>query len=66
MIQPQSKLEDLLLAITKSCETLIEQTHRESEGTLEFKMNKPRETFHFNPPIQIKGDWMVGLTSVEV
>ena len=29
-------------------------------------MTKPRETYHFNPPIQIKGDWMVGLTDLEV
>ena len=29
-------------------------------------MTKPRETFHFNPPIQIKRDWMIGLTDLEV
>ena len=29
-------------------------------------MIKPRETFHFKPPIQVKGDWMVGLTDLEV
>ena len=29
-------------------------------------MIKPRETFHFKPPIQIKGDWMIGLTDLEV
>ena len=29
-------------------------------------MIKPRETFHFKPPIQIKGDWMIGLTELEV
>ena len=29
-------------------------------------MVKPRETFHFKPPIQIKGDWMIGLTDLEV
>ena len=33
---------------------------------LEFKMVKPRETFHFNPPIQIKGDWTLGLVNSEV
>ena len=45
---------------------MIEQTHRKAEETLEFKLTKPRETFHFNPPIQIKGDWMIGLTSLEL
>ena len=29
-------------------------------------MNKPREMFHFKPPIQVKGDWMIGLTDLEV
>ena len=56
MIRPKNKTEDLLLSITKNCETLISQTHREAEETLEFKMFKPRETFHFKPPIQVKGD----------
>ena len=66
MIRPKNQTEDLLLSITKKCETLIEQTHRKAEETLEFKMNKSRETFHFKPPIQIKGDWMIGLTDLEV
>ena len=29
-------------------------------------MNKPRKTFHFKSPIEIKGDWMLGLTDIEV
>ena len=66
MIQPKNKTEDLLLSITKNCETLMEQTHRKAEETLEFKMIKPRETFHFKPPIHVKGDWMIGLTDLEV
>ena len=66
MIRPKNQTEDLLLSITKNCETLIEQTHRKPEETLEFKMTKPREIFHFKPPIQIKGDWMLGLTDLEV
>ena len=66
MIGPENETEDLLLSITKNCETLIEQTHRKAEETLEFKMNKSKETFHFKPPIQIKGDWMIGLTDLEV
>ena len=66
MVRPKNETEDLLLSITKNCEMLIEQTHRKAEETLEFKMIKPRETFHFKPPIQIKGDWMIGLTDLEV
>ena len=49
MIQPKNETEDLLLSITKNCEKLVEQTHRKPEETLEFKMLKPRESFHFNP-----------------
>ena len=66
MIQPKSQTEDLLLSITKNCETPIQQTHRKPEETLEFKMIKPIETFHFNPPIQVKEDWMLGLVDLEV
>ena len=66
MIRPKNETEDLLLSITKNCETLIEQTHRKAEETLEFKMNKSRETFHFSQPIQIQGNWMIGLTDLEV
>ena len=66
MIRPKNQTEDLLLSITKNCETLIEQTHTKPQETLEFKMTKPREIFNFKPPIQIKGDWMIGLTDLEV
>ena len=66
MIRPKSEIEDLLLSITTNCEKLVDQTHRKPEETLEFRMLKPRETFHFNPPIQTKGDWMLGLIDLEV
>ena len=31
-------------------------------------MVKPRETFHFKPPVEAKAkeDWMIGLTDLEV
>ena len=66
MIQPKNETEDLLLSITKNCEKLVKQTHRKPEETLEFKMLKPRETFHFNPPIHTRGEWMLGLIDLEV
>ena len=66
MIRPKNETEDLLLSITKNCETLIEQTHKKAEKTLEFKMVKPKETFHFSQPVQFQGDWMIGLTDLEV
>ena len=66
MIIPKIETEDLLLSIVKNCKMLIDQTHRKAEETLEFKMNRSKQTFHFNPPIQVKGDWMIGLTGLEV
>ena len=66
MIRPKNETEELFLSITKNCETLIDQTHRIPEETLEFKMSKPRETFHFKPPLQINGDWIIGLVDLEV
>ena len=66
MIRPKNQTEDLLLSITKNCETLIEQTHRKPEETLEFKMTKPTETFHFKLSIQVKENWMLGLVDLEV
>ena len=29
-------------------------------------MIKPREIFHFNPPVDVKEDWMLGLVDLEV
>ena len=66
MFRPKNETEVLLLSITKNCQTLIDQTHRKPDETLEFKMDKSRQTFHFNPPIQTKGDWMIGLVDLEV
>ena len=65
MIRAKNETEDLLLSITKNCETIIKQTHRKAEETLEFKMIKPREIFHFKPQIEIQGDWMLGLVNLE-
>ena len=65
-IQPENETEVLLLALTKSFETLIKQTHWKAEETLEFKLNKSRWKFRFNPPISIEGSWMMGLTTLEV
>ena len=56
MVRPKNQTEELLLSITKKCETLFEQTHRKPEETLEFKMTKPRVTFHFNPPVEVRED----------
>ena len=64
MIRPKNDTEDLLLSKTKNFETFIQQTHTKPEETLEFKMIKPKERFHFKPPVEVKDDWMIGLTSL--
>ena len=66
LIRPRNRTEDLLLSITKNCETLIEQTHKKLDEILEVRFTRPRETFHFNPPILFEGTWMIGLTNLEV
>ena len=50
----------------KKCETLIKETHRRAEETLEFKLTQLRESFHFKTLISIEGSWMIGLTSLDV
>ena len=45
LIGPRNETEDLLLSITENCESLIEQTHREAEEILDFKMTEPRKHF---------------------
>ena len=54
MIQPKNETESLLMSATKNCETLIEQTHRKAEETMEFKMNESREIFHFHHQFRLK------------
>ena len=65
-IRPKNETKDSLLSITRNCETLVKRTHKKSEETLEFKLIKPRETFHFNARIQVKEVWRLGLVDLQV
>ena len=58
---------ELLLLIKKHTDTLIEQTKTKPQETLEFKMNKQRQTFSFNPPINIieEDKWLLAVSSFE-
>ena len=58
---------ELLLLIKKHTDTLIEQTRTKPQETLEFKMNKQKQTFSFNPPINLveEGKWLLGVSSFE-
>ena len=59
MIRPKKDTEDLILSLTKNCETSIRQTHAKPEGTLEFKLIKHRGTFHFQTLISKEGSRMI-------
>ena len=65
MVRPKKETEDILFSITKKRERPIHQTHTKQKETLEFKLIKPRETFYFQPSINLGLDsnWMPGLTS---
>ena len=57
---------ELLLLIKKHTDTLIEQTKTKPQETLEFKINKQRQTFSFNPPINLIEDkWLLAVSSFE-
>ena len=65
MIRPKNKTENLLISIIKIGEKIIEHTHRKPKEALEFKLTKSRETFHFNPPVEVEEKWMIGLIDLE-
>ena len=58
---------ELLLLIKKHTDTLIEQTKTRPQETLEFRMNKQRQTFSFNPPINLleEGRWLLAVSLFE-
>ena len=44
---------ELLLLNKKHTDTLIQHTRTKPQETLEFKMNKQKQTFSFNPPLNL-------------
>ena len=60
------KKESLLLSIAKSNQEIAENTHSKPQETLEFKMNKQKESFSFDVPLILNEKWMMGVTSLEV
>ena len=58
---------ELLLLIKKHTDILIEQTRTKPQETLEFRMNKQRQTFSFNPPINLleEGKWLLAVSLFE-
>ena len=60
------KKESLLLSIAKPNQEIVENTHSKPQETLEFKMNKQKESFSFDIPLDLPEQWMMGVTSLEV
>ena len=60
------KKEFLLLSIAKSNLDFVENTLSKPQETLEFKMNKQKESFSFDIPLDLPEQWMMGVTSLEV
>ena len=60
------KKESLLLSIAKSNLDIVENTLSKPQETLEFKMNKQKESFSFDIPLDLPEKWMMGVTSLEV
>ena len=58
---------ELLLLIKKHTDMLIEQTKTKPQETLEFKMNKQKQTFSFNPPFNLieEGKMLLAVSSFE-
>ena len=60
------KKESLSLSIAKSNLDIVENTLSKPQETLEFKMNKQKESFSFDIPLELPEQWMMGVTSLEV
>ena len=58
---------ELLSLIKKHTDVLIEQTKTKPQETLEFKMDKQKQTFSFNPPINLleEGKWLLAVSLFE-
>ena len=55
-----------MLSFAKSNQEIVENTHSKPQETLEFKMNKQKESFSFDIPLELPEQWMMGVPSLEV
>ena len=60
-------INELLLLIRKHSNTLIEQTRRKTQETLEVQMNKQMQTLSFNPPTNLveESKWLLAVSSFQ-
>ena len=59
---PKNQNETLLLEMVKKLDEIEKNTHTKPQETLEFKMTKPKQTFHFSEDLIIPEKWLMGLS----
>ena len=52
------------MSIGKSNLDIVENTLSKPQETLEFEMNKQKESFSFDIPLELTDQWMMGVTSL--
>ena len=63
---PKNQNETLLLEMVKKLDEIEKNTHTKPQETLEFKMVKPKQTFHFSEDLIIPEKWLMGLVNLQV
>ena len=65
MFKPRNKTDDLLLSITKNCETLTDQRHKKPQKILKFELSKSKFFIHSTYSVtKISDDWFKKFRSV--
>ena len=54
------------MSIAISNQDFVENTHSKPQETLEYKLNKQKESFSFDIPLELPEKWMMGVTRLEV
>ena len=67
LINLKTKTKILLFLVTKSTDTLNQHTQTKSQGILENRLAKSRQSFSFHIPIKLKDEeWILNSTKLEV
>ena len=54
-----------MLSIAKSNQEIVGNTLSKPQEILEFKVNKQKESFSFDVPLELPEKWKMGVTSLE-
>ena len=52
--------------MVKKLDEIEKNTHTKPQETLEFKMVRPKQTFHFDEDLIIPEKWLMGLVNLQV